>query len=264
MVTVYLVSRRILEKLFLFLEASFSGFWLGVMQKDALHAVDKAYYDRQKMYHLETYNRRGLWRWEQECLKAYFQKCRTILMIGVGGGREVLALRQLGFDVDGFECHPDLVDSANELLEKSGYPPTIRIAQRDECPITHKRYDGVIVGWGAYMLIQGRVQRIALLKQLRAHLHENSPILLSFFSRSGNGRQYRITAMVSNFIRRILGRECLEIGDNLVPNFVHFFTKEEITSELQESGFGLALYATSDYGHAVGLVAPACTTSFTV
>ena len=38
------------------------------------------------------------------------------MVVGGGGGREVLALRRLGYEVDGFECDPGLVACANELL----------------------------------------------------------------------------------------------------------------------------------------------------
>ena len=43
-------------------------------------------------------------------------QCKRLLVAGAGGGREVLALYKSGYEVDGFECHPELVALANTML----------------------------------------------------------------------------------------------------------------------------------------------------
>ena len=103
------------------------------------------------------------------------------------------------------------------------------------------------------MLIKGRDRRIAFLKQLHAQTREQAPILLSFFSRSGKERLFKVITTIGHMVGFLLRRDKVEPGDALRPNYVHYFTEEEVASELHEGGFTLAFYSTKDYGHAVGI-----------
>jgi hypothetical protein len=262
LVRVFFSSQRILERAFRVATACFVGLWLGVLTRERLHAIDEEYYTRSRSglpgehnYHDLEYNRRGLWEWEEQALTEHFAGCERLILIGAGGGREVLALLRLGFQVDGFESHPGLVAAANDLLREEGYDPSVGLVRRDESPDTTRTYDGIIVGWGAYMLVQSRRRRITLLKELRARTQEHSPILLSFYWRSRTPGDYKISAFMANKIRRITHREPVDVGDWLAPNYVHLFTRDEIASELSEGGFRLVQYSTIEYGHAVGVAA---------
>jgi 2-polyprenyl-3-methyl-5-hydroxy-6-metoxy-1,4-benzoquinol methylase len=243
--------------------ACFVGLWLGFLSRESLHAIDEEYYTRSKRggsgaldihdYHSREYNRRGLWDWEEKAITDYFAGCQRLLIIGAGGGREVLALRRLGYHVDGFESHPDLVGVANGLLREEGYEPDVRSIARDESPDSGKTYDGIIIGWAAYMLIQGTRRRVAFLRKLRTQTQAQSPILLSFFARTGTPRVVTVGAFVANVIRRLLRRELVEVGDWLAPFYAHYFTEDEITSELSQARFRKIHYNTTVYGHAVGI-----------
>ena len=246
------------------LKACLNGFWLGALKAETLHAIDKLYYDGQKMYVDHNYNKSGLRNWEKKAVDNYFQDCKSLLVAAVGGGRELLALKSLGFEVNGFECHPGLQAFANELLRLEGHGPLVKLAERDRCPTNGQMYDGLIVGWAAYTLIQGKKKRVEFLKGLRSQARENSPVLVSFFPRSSDHRYFRVVAAVGNTIRRIFRREPLEIGDDLVPTFVHYFTEKEVAAELLEAGYQLKFYSVASheapmkgYGHAVGIAAGA-------
>ncbi len=252
----YFGSVAWLDRALTLVHATFSGVWLGLLGRGTLHAADQLYYDQKRsMYCDESYNKHGLRNWERQAIDAYFGGCRSILVAATGGGREVLALRNLEFDADGFECHPELCAAANRLLEREGLEPDVRLAERDRCVDGSRSYDGLVVGWGAYMLIQGRRRRIEFLAGMRERAAPGAPILLSFFSRSCDDRRLRIVAGVANALRRIARRERVEIGDDLRPNYVHVFTRDEIAAELREAGFDLAHFERSPYGHAVGIAA---------
>jgi hypothetical protein len=248
----YFASHRALGRVIVGLSAAFSGVWLGLLPRRVLYLIDAAYYDRQRYYQTEDYNRSGLWPWERRAIETHFAGCRSLLVGAAGGGREVLALRRDGLDVHGFECHPALAQFANELLSKDGYAPDIRLALRDSCPDFGRTYDGLVVGWGAYMLIRGRQRRIDFLRQLRKHAKPGAPVLLSFFHMVGGPRRYRIAAAIGNVFALVLRGERVEVGDFLVPDFVHYFTREELESELRAGGFEPILFGTNEYGHAVG------------
>jgi len=241
----------------------FVGVWLGFLTRKLLHCVDEEYYTRTKRaynqypgehdYHSNEWNLRGLLSWEERALNSYFRGCERLLLLGAGGGREVLALRRLGYLVDAFEPHPDLVDVANELLQAEGYEPSVHVVPRNEAPTnTGKEYDGIIIGWGMYMHIQGKKHRIALLRQLRAKTHKQCPILLSFMVRRDPSRSYKLARFMANMVGGPLRHEPAEIGDWLTPEYIHLFTEAEIAYELAEGGFRLVYYNTDEYGHAVG------------
>lgn len=231
-----------------FVSAVFTGFWLGLLSKSDLEAVDDAYYvgsgkGRSTLdYRSSEYNKRGLFGWERRAIDEFFPAGGKLAVLGAGGGREVLALRQLSFSVDGWECQPEFVNAANELLRAQGLEPSVSLVPRDSVPAGRTVYDGLIIGWGAYTLVSGRARRVALLQALRSKIKPGGPILLSFHGRSTGDMRYRIAATVGNLGRRLLGRERVEVGDYLAPNYVHQFTEEEVASELAAGGFEIRAF----------------------
>jgi 2-polyprenyl-3-methyl-5-hydroxy-6-metoxy-1,4-benzoquinol methylase len=238
------------------LRGLFSGIWLGLLRHETLLKINRFYYSRTKKYKDSSYNKSGLWAWESAIIARYFRNCKRLLLIGAGGGREVLALRRLGYEVNGFECNSELVRVANTLLNDEGLSASIRFAPPDMCPNSNASrpiYDGLIVGWGAYMLIRGHDKRVAVLRKMRAQVNAGAPLLVSFFSRSPKTKQFLVSMAVGNSLRWVLGRENIELGDALEPEYVHYFSQEEITGELRDAGFMLEYYTEVPYGHAVGI-----------
>lgn len=251
-VRLYYRTARMVEQLQTFIGVAFTGVSLGALSDRRRYAIDRVYYDRERMYHTARYNEQGLWDWEQQALKSYFEGCQRLLVPCAGGGREVIALRRMGVDAAAFECHPELAAFANTLLERLGFAPDVRSAARDECPDFATPFTGAVVGWGGYMLIRSRRRRVEFMRRLRSQMIAGAPVLLSFIARTRGARRFAATAAVANAARRLLGGEHVEVGDYLVPNFVHFFTRDEIERELNEAGFELAFFSPTPYGHAVG------------
>lgn len=245
----------------LLLQALFEGTWLGLLRRDDLHRVDERFYDRNAPYHSDAHNLRGLLPWEETALAEGFAPGGRLLVLGAGGGREVLALSRRGYDVVGYECNPALVAFADGFLPRQGCGGRVHHLPRDAAPpAPAEPFDGIILGWGAYMLIPGRAHRIDLLRRLRPMVRPGGPILLSFFTRGADGPRVRISAAVANAIRAVLRRERIERGDALSPNFVHYFTSREIGAELREAGWEPKRYTAHgsgarDSGWAIG-VAP--------
>lgn len=235
----YLAALKIYELCTRGARGLFDGFWLGLLDREACYAVDIAYYRDARQYHDADYNRGGLWDWETAMVDRYFAGRRRLLVTAAGGGREVLALRRRGFDVVGFECNAELVAFANDFLRGEGVEGDLLPAPRDGCPLLEDAFDGVIVGWGAYMLIQGSDRRIDLLRRLRELLEPGAPVLLSFFVRRKNDRYYYLVRGVGNLLRVVRFAPRIEFGDALDPNFVHRFIEAEISYELSAAGFRL-------------------------
>lgn len=249
----YLYCTKQLNEFLALVHAGFVGFWLGVLRRDDLQDLDAQYYNRQGMYRDDSYQRSGLFRWEREALERHFAGCRNIVVTAAGSGREVLALSQMGFTVDGFECNPRLAGYANTLLSELGCASAVAVCDRDVCPPLARKYDGAVVGWGSFMLIQGSHRRIRFLQDLRKVLKPGAPILVSFYALERGRGRLTAASKVGNAIRRLRRAELLEPGDDLGPNYVHRFTRDEIAETLTAAGFRLAHFDSVEYGNAVGL-----------
>jgi hypothetical protein len=219
-----------------------SGIWLGLLGPRTLVAVDEAYYRRANSYRSEDHNVGGLFDWEVKAIDAHFGGCRNLLVLAAGGGREVLALQQRGFSVVAYECNPALVEYARGFLQRRGAGATVGHLPRGELPPSGAQHDGIVVGWSAYMLMPGRERRIRFLRGLAGCVVKGGPVLLSFWTRRPDARRPRVVASAATAIRRLLGREAVELGDDLSPNFVHRFTRDEIAAEVAEAGLELEAF----------------------
>jgi len=244
-------QRRFLTEL----SAFFNGFWLGLMDREDLDLIDETYYDQKPNYVDEAYNTSGLRDWEEQMIDEHFPPSGRVVVTATGGGREVVALLDLGYDAVGYEPNTQLVDAASGLLERRGHRGRVHVVERDAFPPDAGRCDAVIVGWGSYMLIPGRGRRIDFLRAARGVLPAGAPILLSFFTRSPETGNFATIARVANVVRVLRRRPRVDVGDVLGPNYTHYFTRAEIASELEAAGFRLIAYDEEPYGHAVARAA---------
>lgn len=249
----YLHASRQLERTLVRLRATFHGATLGLATDRFLEAVDESYYNATREYVDRAYNEQGLWDWERDLLDRYFSGRHRVVVTGAGGGREVLALADLGLEPVGYECNAALREFANRLLEERGHQARVHPAPRDGWPPGIEGADGVLVGWGSYMLLRGSGRRTAFLRDARARVDVGTPILLSFFARSDTGLYFRTVAQVGSAVARRRHVPIVEIGDALSPNYVHYFTQEEIEQELRDAGWRPVSYEADDYGRAVGI-----------
>lgn len=232
------------------------GTWLGLLTPRMLQKLDVWYYTKgfAHQYGDKGYNTSGLYGWEETAIKAFFPEGISVLIaVGAGAGREMLAMNQMGYRTEGFEYNPALVDLGNTLLLENGWTPSIAPGPANGVPPGSKQYDAIIVGWGTYTLIAGRQARISLLTQIRSRCAPGAPVLLSFFNRPGNTPTYKATAVIANFIRTLLRRPKVEIGDTLFVCYAHRFTEREIAEELTAAGFRPAFFRSEPYGHAIGI-----------
>lgn len=250
--SLYKHSKSLQRKTFILIESLFNGFWLGILSERSLHEIDELYYNDDQSYRNDKYNSQGLWDWEKKAIELFYENCKNLMLLGAGGGREVYGLKKWNYHIEAYECNLKLLDYANNFLKQEGIQNEVKLIGRNECPKSQNLYDGAIIGWGSYMLIQGQKQRISFLCQLRKQLKPNSPVLISFYALDGNKKSLLIASKVANVFRLILQRKLTDMGDYLVPNYVHYFTKEQIDFEFAKAGFDLRFYSENPYGHAVG------------
>jgi SAM-dependent methyltransferase len=233
------VAPRLLERA---TRGALAGLWLGVLSDAGLRALDERYYDAEAVYRTADWNERGLFDWERALVDEHLAGGERVLVPGCGGGREVLALLEDGFDAIGYEPHPGLAAYAGELLAARGHPDRVHESPRSRLAPGAHRCDCVMVGWVAYSLVPGRAARVRFLAEARECLLPGGSVILSFFAAAQHGRQLRATLAIANALRAARGRARLELGDTLAPNLVHVFTREELAEEVSAAGLALAEY----------------------
>lgn len=232
------------------------GFWLGCLSSDELNAITALHYGQSQESISREGNLRGFFEWERHVVEHYFPSGSQVLVAGAGGGREILALRRGGYLAEGFECNPALVEASGAIFDQLGEARGVVFCPPDQVSSGPPIYGGIIVGWTVYSHIPTRERRVAFLRALRERAPLGSPILVSFFARVGNSRYDDLIFRIANWIRHLMGgkKEPLELGDHLNWSYSHWFTREEIESELREAGIRLLEFGDAGDGYAAGVI----------
>jgi SAM-dependent methyltransferase len=253
-IAIFAATRRAVERGSDFLYALHGVLWLGLLRRAELNQLTAASFSNSSEHPSEqsqVYNRSGLNAWERAALLDYFASCRSFLVGGAGGGREVIALCRQNVRADGFECSPPLLRLATTILQEERLDGRIVSAELDEVPADLGTYDGGIVGFGVYMHVAGRANRVRFLKDFARHLSPGAPLLVSFLDR-GESRRDRYLTAVARMIQRLRGVEQdVEVGDMISDCFVHRFTESEIAAELRDAGLELVCFRPQPFAHAI-------------
>ncbi len=135
-VRVYLWLDRLLQGWVRLLGILHEGFWLGCLDPEDLTAITIRSFQQSRMYNGREHNESGLFPWEREIIDRFFRPRSRILVAASGGGRELIALHGLAFQVDGFDCTPGLVETSRRLLQELGIPSNVML-----CPPNDRTTD---------------------------------------------------------------------------------------------------------------------------
>jgi 2-polyprenyl-3-methyl-5-hydroxy-6-metoxy-1,4-benzoquinol methylase len=254
-VPIYFFLERVLTWIHNGATALIQGLSLGLLKNETLERITEQRYLRQSVYYSEeSYVNSGLFIWERKAIGRYFLPGGRILVAAAGAGREMLALANGGFLVDGFDCCKPLIESGQKELRKHGVDAKLNYAPPSTVPRFEGDYDAVLVGFSGYMYIPGRARRIRFLRDLCDFLNPGAPVMVSFME-GFPGRRRVWTARIGSAIRRLRRAEPVEEGDWLKAGFQHHFVRPQVVSEMSEAGIDLVYYSGGTcYGHAVGLV----------
>lgn len=204
----------------------------------------------------------GLFEWEERALeRAAFPVGGRLLLGGAGGGRELAALLERGFEVVAFEPS-DLVEAAAELARQHPRARVVRAAFVDLVAAVEARrgplaehvarpFDGVVLGWVSFMHVTAESRREALLRALRV-VAPGAVVLLSFWPRRPErGR-----------LRPALSRALGYLGRGAEPDlrfaahagFYRALDREGLEALAARTGYRVELYDERGAGHA--LLAP--------
>src|SRR6185436_7662982 len=104
--------------------AILQGLALGILSNQQLERLTQKRYLNETAsnasYASEAYLNSGLSIWEREAISRYFPQSGSVLVAAAGAGREMLALVEAGFRVDGFDCCAPLVEMGRDELKRRG------------------------------------------------------------------------------------------------------------------------------------------------
>jgi hypothetical protein len=137
---------------------------------------------------------RHLFPWEKNVVATYFPPPPARVLIGgAGGGREILALAEMGYEVVAFEPSAALTGAMAEKFTKELNARVYRASYEDMPRLFSARpdepcgsleaepdFDAAILGWGSYSHLRTEEQRIRTLSSFARHVR--GPILVSFFA----------------------------------------------------------------------------------
>lgn len=204
--------------------------------------------------------------WYADCLPPAPAR---LLVTAAGTGREVVALRAMGYAVDAFEPAPGqaamIAHGPGDLVLDATYDDLVRAARGDAsspaAEIVARRYDAVILGWGSFTHLLERRQQVEVLAACDA-VCPAGPILASFWGPAGaaprsraqdfGGRLGRGLARLrrSRAPARSAGRLAGEVGFAFNVGFTRRFSREELVSLAAEAGREVTLFGLRPYAHA--------------
>jgi SAM-dependent methyltransferase len=184
----------------------------------------------------------GLEAWEAQVYADVLRPTDRVLLIGCGRGRDLLAMRQGGYQVTGLEQSPALADRARALLSSHRLPTAV-VAEPIESYTTHETYDVIVFSPYTYSYLQGRVLRVAVLTRLRERLSPDGRMIISYPVVVQQSCLWIFLARVSSVCSR--SDWWPETGDRLYGpssrpeqlSFEHQFSPDELARECGAADF---------------------------
>ncbi len=232
--------------------------WTTPTERDAItasiYASQPTYSEGGRMF------RDGLFAWESAVLDSpHFPRAGRVLLGGAGGGREIAALIERGYDVSAFEPS-DLYAQALASAQRSRRSTVVRasyshlidaVAGRPsplETLVRTSKFDAVILGWGSFSHVIDPAERESLLRATHS-LAPRAPVLLSYLPRAPSQppRGWR------RLLRSVLGRapSSHDPGFSQYAGFWVGLDDDDITQLAALTGYRVAMRDSTQYPHAV-------------
>ncbi len=186
------------------------------------------------LQHLEQ----GLYDAEISLLEAIPIRSGRLLLLGVGGGREAIALAKAGFDVTGVDYVKEMIDLAVGNARECGLDIRGVVGDISKLDLDPGSFDLVWFTQAGYSMIPTRQRRVHTLRILAAAVRNGGYVVCQFLLDEKQPRSARIELAGRIAAALSLGNLSYEAGDKLHYNsefLHHFFSAEELRSEFEEA-----------------------------
>lgn len=239
----YMRPRIILSRFLLRLGRFIESLTVIIMRPDDLVEFSRRNYDRPG--NAEAMGKKGdvaqgLYRNEESLLEKVPKKQGNFLVLGLGGGREVIPLVRMGFTVTGVDFAPSMVEQTRANLAGCGLVARLLLQEISQLNVPEDVYDIVWLSSGMYSSVPTRKRRVTMLRKIRNALVPGGYFVCMFFWDPGLSHS-RKGLLARKFMACLLvGNIGYEPGDMLLHNieFIHAFSSEKsLRSEFAEAGF---------------------------
>jgi SAM-dependent methyltransferase len=203
----------------------------------------------------------GLYHWEQTFYGRLLVPGERVLVVGCGGGRDLIALLEQGYRADGLEPVAACADQARTRLVARGLAAEVLTADITTA-VLPRRYDAVVFSWLCYSYIPLRARRIDVLRKVKGHLAPGGRILISYVPAQPPPR--RLPWQLAWLASRLSGADWRpEQGDVFIArpdtgciHYEHHFTEAQIEAEARAAGLAVALHEPGPDGNLALVPAP--------
>ncbi|MBD3386645.1 methyltransferase domain-containing protein [candidate division KSB1 bacterium] len=214
-----------------------------VMRSDDLIEFSRQTYSKPKA--VESWSESeivnsGLNKHEEQLFKDMGSKRGRMLLLGIGGGREVIPLAKAGFSITGIDFVADMVSNAEKFAAARGITLRGLVQEISSLQLESDYYDVIWLSGAMYSTIPTSKRRIRTLETFSRALKADGNVICQFHwdqsaSISGFSLNFR-----KLFALLTLGNLSYETGDQLWGHaeFVHAFSsKGELENEFNKGGF---------------------------
>jgi SAM-dependent methyltransferase len=205
----------------------------------------------------DAYIASGLMLWEREFYLAFLKPDDRMLLIGCGTGRDLLALRELGYRAEGLDVGPWCTARARAVLEARGLAAPVHTGTIETADVPGP-FDVFIFSWFCYSYIPQAAVRIDVLRKLRDHLLPGGRILISYEPARTAPRRWtiRLARLFSRLSRsdwRLEYGDVVRLGEpgRYFEHYEHRFTPESLADEVRAAGLTVAFHEGGEIGRAV-------------
>jgi len=186
----------------------------------------------------------GLWESEKIMIKKYFNPESRILDIGCGAGRTTIGLYKLGYHlVEGLDLSEAMIVQARRINNKMNYNITFRVVDAACLDYEDETFEAALFSFNGIMQIPERENRIKVLKEIKRILKTKGYFLFTTHDREGS-KEYESfwQEEKKKWALHLQDKNLHEFGDRVIKmeerdTFLHFPTREEVISSLEEAGF---------------------------
>lgn len=207
----------------------------------------------------------GLFSWEKALLaRPGMPTHGRVLLPGAGGGRELKAFVERGYEVFAFEPAARLCAACREIVGDRGgpvaqaaYADLLRLARDGSGPLSgfDGPFDLVWLGWGSFTHVTVAEDHAAILASIRS-LAPVAPLVLSFYLHPPvpppQGRLMRLRRTLRRALRDLGGAgESWSVEYWANVGFTYTFSEAELRALFHAAGYSIAVFEADPYPHAL-------------